>query len=68
MSGRLLRLSFRGDATGTPLLSQLSRDLRLDLSILQGSVGRIKETPYGQLVVAAQGAAEDLDALGGALD
>lgn len=68
LSGRLLRLSFRGDATGTPLLSRLSRDLNLDLSILQGSVGRIKDTPYGQLVVAAQGADADLDALGGALD
>ncbi len=67
LTGRLVRLSFRGQATASPLLSRLSRDLRLDLSILQGSVGRIKDTPYGQLVVAVQGASSDLDALGPAL-
>jgi D-methionine transport system ATP-binding protein len=67
LSGRLVRLSFRGEATARPLLSRLSRDLRLDLSILQGSVGRIKETPYGQLIVAVEGAADDLAALGPAL-
>ncbi|WP_322996635.1 methionine ABC transporter ATP-binding protein [Castellaniella sp.] len=68
LTGHLLRLSYRGDATTQPLLSRISRDLRLDLSILQGSVGRIKDTPYGQLIVAAQGAPADLAALGGMLD
>ena len=58
MPGTLVRLSFRGDATLQPILSQVSRDLSLDLSILQGSVGRIKQTPYGQLVLAVQGASE----------
>ncbi|MBV2182321.1 MAG: methionine ABC transporter ATP-binding protein [Castellaniella sp.] len=68
LPGRLLRLSFRGEDTSRPLLSRLSRDLNLDLSILQGSVGRIKDTPYGQLIVAADGASADLDALPGTLD
>lgn len=58
MEGMLLRLSFRGESTLQPLLSRVSRELGLDLSILQGSVGRIKETPYGQLVVAVQGKPE----------
>lgn len=58
MQGTLLRLSFRGSNTLQPLLSQVSRDLNVDLSILQGSVGRIKDTPYGQLVVAVQGDAD----------
>ena len=55
LEGKLLRLSFRGSETLQPLLSRVSRDLNVDLSILQGSVGRIKDTPYGQLVVAVQG-------------
>ncbi|NYT65576.1 ATP-binding cassette domain-containing protein [Alcaligenaceae bacterium] len=55
VQGRLLRLSFRGDATAQPMLSRVSRALNLDLSILQGAVGRIKDTPYGQLVVAVEG-------------
>jgi len=58
MEGTMLRLSFRGDTTLQPLLSRVSRELGVDLSILQGSVGRIKDTPYGQLVVAVQGAPE----------
>lgn len=55
IEGRLIRLSFRGESTVKPMLSQVSRDLNLDLSILQGSVSRIKDTPYGQLVIAVQG-------------
>jgi D-methionine transport system ATP-binding protein len=55
ITGRLVRLSFRGASTVQPTLSRVSRDLNLDLSILQGSVSRIKDTPYGQLVVSVQG-------------
>ncbi|HEX7387417.1 MAG TPA: methionine ABC transporter ATP-binding protein [Castellaniella sp.] len=68
VSGRLVKLSFRGEATGRPLLSRLSRDLSLDLSILQGSVGRIKDTPYGQLIVAIEGSDEHLQALAPVLE
>lgn len=64
VAGTLVRLSFRGDATLEPLLSQVSRDLNLDLSILQGSVGRIKQTPYGQLVLAVQGTPDAKSQLG----
>ena len=62
-AGQLIRLSFRGEATAQPMLSHISRDLAVDLSILHGTVGRIKETPYGQLVVAAQGDAQALSQL-----
>lgn len=55
VEGRLLRLSFKGEATSAPVLSQISRQYDIDLSILQGAVSRIKDTPYGQLVVAAKG-------------
>ncbi|NYT38773.1 methionine ABC transporter ATP-binding protein [Allopusillimonas soli] len=61
VAGRLLRLSFRGDATAQPMLSRVSRELSVDLSILQGSVGSIKGTPYGQLVVSAQGGSTALE-------
>ena len=58
--GRILRLSFRGNAATAPLISRISRDLNLDVSILQGSVGQINATPYGQLVVQIQGEQEPL--------
>lgn len=64
MRGRLMRLSYRGEHTAQPLLSRLSRELNLDLSILQGAVGRIKNIPYGQLVVAVEGADASLAQLG----
>src|SRR3546814_6764097 len=67
ISGRLVRLSFRGDATVQPMLSRASRELNLDLSILQGSVSRIKDTPYGQLVLSVQGDAAAQDKLAGLL-
>lgn len=56
VSGRIIRLTYRGHATAQPLLSQASRDLNVDLSILQGAVGKIKDTPYGQLVLAVNSA------------
>ena len=55
VQGRLLRLSFTGQSTSAPVLSQLSREFNLNFSILQGAVSRIKQTPYGQLVVAVEG-------------
>ncbi|MYN14930.1 ATP-binding cassette domain-containing protein [Pusillimonas sp. TS35] len=60
IGGRLFRLSFRGEATVQPLISRISRELELDLSILQGSVGSIKGTRYGQLVVSVQGGSDGL--------
>lgn len=63
VGGRLLRLSFRGAATTQPLLSRVTRELGLDVSILQGSVSRIKDEPYGQLVVAVEGDGASQDRL-----
>jgi D-methionine transport system ATP-binding protein len=54
--GKVLRLSFRGHSVAQPVLSQICRRLAIDFSILQGTVGHIKNTPYGQLVVALEGA------------
>jgi D-methionine transport system ATP-binding protein len=63
IEGRLIRLSFRGESTVQPMLSRVSRDFNLDLSILQGSVSRIKDTPYGQLVIAVRGEPTTQEAL-----
>src|SRR3546814_386912 len=65
VGGTLIRLSFRGAATAQPMLSRVSRELGLDLSILQGSVSRIKDTPYGQLVISVQGDAQAQEKMAG---
>ena len=51
-AARLLRLTYRGEAVATPLLSELTRELGVDFVILQGSIGRIKDVPYAELTVA----------------
>lgn len=52
LHGDVIRLTYHGDAAAEPLLSHISRELALDLSILIGSVGKIKDIPFGQLVIA----------------
>jgi D-methionine transport system ATP-binding protein len=49
--GVLLRLTFVGEATYDPVLSLATEATGLHFSILQGTVGRIKHQPYGQLLV-----------------
>lgn len=60
VQGRILRLTFRGEATYAPLLGTVARETGVDYSILAGRIDRIKDTPYGQLTLALSGG--DLDA------
>ena len=47
-----LRILFRGRHATDPVLSQLTRDLGLDVNILSGSVDEIAGRPFGTLVVS----------------
>ena len=58
--GRILRLTFQGEATYAPLLGSVARDTGVDYSILSGRIDRIKDTPYGQLTLSLIGG--DIDA------
>ncbi|BCL75869.1 methionine import ATP-binding protein MetN 1 [Jeongeupia sp. HS-3] len=58
--GRIIRLTFRGEATYEPVLGKVARDCGVDFSILAGRIDRIKDTPYGQLTLALTGG--DVDA------
>lgn len=58
--GRILRLTFQGEATYAPLLGTVARETGVDYSILAGRIDRIKDTPYGQLTLALTGG--DIDA------
>ncbi|WP_434457288.1 methionine ABC transporter ATP-binding protein [Stutzerimonas urumqiensis] len=53
--GRILRLTFQGEATYTPLLGTVARRTGVDYSILAGRIDRIKDVPYGQLTLALVG-------------
>jgi D-methionine transport system ATP-binding protein len=51
VSGRLIRLTFRDEATYEPVLGRITRQCNVDFCILTGRIDRIKNVPYGQLVL-----------------
>lgn len=55
VAGRIVRLTFVGDATYEAALSRVIRAHELEFSILAGRIERIKTTPCGQLVLALDG-------------
>ncbi|PTU74442.1 methionine ABC transporter ATP-binding protein [Pseudomonas mangrovi] len=60
VEGRIVRLTFKGEATYAPLLGRIARESGIDYSILAGRIDRIREMPYGQLTLALQGGDQTL--------
>lgn len=58
IKGRVARLTFVGQEAYAPYLASSVRDYGLDFTILAGNVGKIKDTPCGQLIVALLGEPE----------
>jgi D-methionine transport system ATP-binding protein len=55
LAGRVVRLTFRGEATYKPVLGEVARATGVDYSILGGRIHRLRETPYGQLTLSLTG-------------
>lgn len=55
IKGRIARLTFVGQEAYAPYLASSVREYGLDFTILAGNVGKIKDTPCGQLIVALLG-------------
>ena len=55
VGGRVVRLTFRGEATYKPILGLVARETGVDYSILGGRIHRLRDTPYGQLTLALTG-------------
>ncbi|WP_298726549.1 methionine ABC transporter ATP-binding protein [uncultured Ferrovibrio sp.] len=49
--GRLLRILFTGSHADDPVISELSRNLNLDINILHGRIDEIQGRPFGVMVV-----------------
>lgn len=60
VAGRIVRLTFLGEATYAPLLGRVARETGVDYSILAGRIGRIKDQACGQLTLALTGDKEAL--------
>jgi D-methionine transport system ATP-binding protein len=61
----LLRLTYTGAATWQPILSRIAAQTRAQMAILQGTIARIKDTPYGQLLVELSGTGTETEAVFG---
>ncbi|MDO3411017.1 methionine ABC transporter ATP-binding protein [Saccharibacillus sp. CPCC 101409] len=60
-SARTVKVTFIGDLTYQSILSQTVKETNVDFAILQGTISRIKETPYGQLIVRFEGTPEAIE-------
>lgn len=56
----LLMMSFIGNGTFDPVLSRITKQTNVQFSVLRGQVGRIKRTPFGQILVEATGSEDQL--------
>ncbi|KIL36003.1 methionine ABC transporter ATP-binding protein [Cohnella kolymensis] len=56
-----IRVTFVGEQTYEPVLYETMRDTGVPFIILQGTVSRLKETPYGQLVLELKGSGEETE-------
>lgn len=54
-NGKVWRLTFIGEKTHKPILHDVASKYQLSFALLQGTVSRLKDLPYGQLVVEWQG-------------
>ncbi|KIF80392.1 methionine ABC transporter ATP-binding protein [Noviherbaspirillum autotrophicum] len=62
-NGRRVRLTYVGETAYRPILTHVVEQTRATMTILQGAVSRIKDKPYGQLLVDIGGHDEDVAAV-----
>jgi D-methionine transport system ATP-binding protein len=53
--GEVFRLTLQGDAVADPVISRTARATGTEISILDGRVGRLRDTPYAQLTLGLAG-------------
>lgn len=56
-SASFLSLQLVGVSAESPLLTQAARYFGIDLQVLHGEIGRLRDVPYGNLLVAVNGEA-----------
>jgi len=56
----LVKLNYLGDITYRPLLQQTLTKTGVRLAILQGTISRLKDIPYGQLIIRLDGSAYEV--------
>ncbi len=54
-AGRLIRVSFIGESAGEPIISSMIRKYDVRANIMYGNIDRVKDTPFGNLVLELAG-------------
>ncbi len=57
--GRVVRLTLHGRSVWEPVLTRIARDTGTDFAILDGRIGRLKDTSFGQLTLGLSGGDTD---------
>lgn len=60
-NGKIIKLTYIGDNTTDPIITNLIRNYQLDVTILHGNVSQTKEGPYGTLFIHVDGDQEKLN-------
>ncbi|MCS7458634.1 methionine ABC transporter ATP-binding protein [Paenibacillus doosanensis] len=56
-----VKITFIGKQTYEPVLYETMKEMNVPFAILQGTISRLKDTPYGQLIVELHAAGEEAD-------
>lgn len=57
---RLIRVSFIGASAGEPVISSMVRKHDVDANILYGNIDRVKDVPFGNLILEISGTEESV--------
>ncbi|MFB9327290.1 methionine ABC transporter ATP-binding protein [Paenibacillus aurantiacus] len=61
--GRIFRVHYVGNVTYEPILYNAVKAFGVQVAILQGTISRMKQTPYGELIVEFIGASLEIDGI-----
>lgn len=59
--GGFFRVIFKGDSTGTPLLSETAKKYAVNINIVHGMVTELQDIPFGNLVVFIEGEKKEIE-------
>lgn len=60
-TGKLIRITFIGQTTKEPIMSQLIKHFDLEINIVHGSISQTASGPYGTLIVQMNGAIDNVE-------
>ncbi|MCA1057542.1 methionine ABC transporter ATP-binding protein [Rossellomorea aquimaris] len=59
--GRICRLIFKGDSTGTPILSETAKAFNAHINVLFGQITELQGKPFGNLIVQIIGSKKETE-------